>query len=142
MTRSYYIGPAPEVGFFKNVLGGSHMLVNRDSDFWKESGGFRDDISAGCEDWDMLQRAAMVDSLVLIPKILVMQQTLPDERSGWSKEEQNDPKHIQNVRCHSKMLRDVSSFAAKHPLKIDARKLFPTLLYSIAMHLQHNAAAM
>jgi hypothetical protein len=142
MTRSFYIGPAPEIGFFRNALGGSHMLVNRASHFWNESGGFRDDISAGCEDWDMLQRAAMVDALVLVPKALVMQQTPPDERTGWSKEELDDPKHIQNVRCHSKMLRDVSSFAAKHPLNIDARNLFPTLLYSIAMHLQHNAAAM
>jgi hypothetical protein len=185
-AREYYIGPAPEVGFYKNALGGSAMLVNRDSDFWKASGGFRDEyvgfenrrhgvssirkpkacfsffvlnlvnlldpykktkktkhsIVTGCEDWDMLQKAAIVDALELIPQALVMQQTPADERTGWSKEEQDGQGHIQNVRCHNQMLRDVSSFMAEHPLDVDSRKLFSTLLYSVAMHLRHNRAAM
>ena len=61
------------------------MLVDRGSAFWTASGGFYDDISAGCDAWGLQAKAALVDALVLVPHTVVHQQALGDgDRTGWA----------------------------------------------------------
>lgn len=132
-SRSFYIGPAPEVAFLADILGSSAMLVNRDSAFWTASGGFYDDISAGCDAWGLQAKAALVDALVLVPHTVVHQQALGDgDRTGWATAS-TDPKHIHNVRCRTKLLLDGVVFASGQRAAVDLRKMFPTLFYAVGL---------
>ena len=129
-----YFNPAIEIGLFDEMPSELYMMINKASTFWRNSNGFTEDLSMNCESWSMLQRAAMVDSLILVPQTLVMRQTFVDDLTGWSIDAGHDKYHIQNVRCHTKLIENVALFTGTYPERVDMRNLLTPLLYSHALH--------
>ena len=109
-------------------------MINKASTFWRNANGFTEDLSMDCESWSMLQCAAMVDSLILVPQTLVMRQTFVNDLTGWSIDAGRDIHHIQNVRCHTKLMENVALFAGSYPDRVDMRSLITPLLYSHSRH--------
>ena len=68
-TQERYVtlGSSPEVDLFANLVGSSSMMVRKSSWFWSATGGFSDTKGVGCEDWEILTKAALVDAVLLVP---------------------------------------------------------------------------
>ena len=129
-----YFNPAIEIGLFDKMPSELYMMINKASTFWRNANGFTEDLSMDCESWSMLQCAAMVDSLILVPQTLVMRQTFVNDLTGWSIDAGRDIHHIQNVRCHTKLMENVALFAGSYPDRVDMRSLITPLLYSHSRH--------
>jgi len=136
-ARWAMLGAVPEAGLLVNGLGGANMMVNRSSEFWKISDGFTDILGVGCEDWELLAKASLVEGVMLVPEVgLWYRRVLVNGKmSGMLAENEAKESYI---ACRLRVLRGALNFA-DHPLmRIRHHRLLFSLHYALAMYEKHE----
>jgi hypothetical protein len=125
------LGSAVEVAFAANVLGGYHCAVNISSQFWKISNGYSSDASTGCEDWEFLLKAALYDSLLLVPVRGIWYRKVQKhgETLGMLAESLENP--LLQARCRARVAQGGLDFLNMYPIGR------ASLLVSTFQYLQH-----
>lgn len=121
------VGPAMELAPFANALGASNMLVRTKSSFWHATGGFRSVAWAGCEDYELLARAAWDGSLALVPQqTLWYRKVLSAASPASSMLSWNSVPELR-ARCSLRVLQSLSSDSKR-------ADLFPMLHYAASLY--------
>ena len=131
------LGAVPEAGLLVNELGGANMMVNRSSEFWRLSGGFTDILGVGCEDWELLAKASLVEGVMLVPEVGLWYRRVLVNGKMIGMLAENDAKESY-IACRLRVLRGALSFADHPSMRIKHHRLLFALHYALAMYEKHE----
>lgn len=122
------LGSSIETALFMNTVGSACMLVRRSSWFWKASRGFSDVKGVGCEDWEVLTKASLVDAVQLVPVrgLWYRKVSTAGQREGMMAEI-NSPEGY--VACRDRNLLGAVKFAAAVCDKVKFMRLLSALQF-------------